>query len=167
MDARLSCLLATLVGSQLLSAQCDVLELAAGAPGPKDTLGFSIAVQGGIAVLGAPGDTSTTDQVGFALVFALDDQGPDRLRVEQRFMFAPIAEAAASIGGAVQWPIDESLAALSCPIRAIAGDPGRLPVDALKAMRPDVEIEVVDGVGHYPHLFATERVRDLIEGWLD
>ena len=99
--------------------------------------------------------------------FALEDQGIDRLRIEQRFMFAPIAEASAAIGGAVQWPIDESLAALSCPIHAIAGDPGRLPVDALKAMRPDVEIEVVEGVGHYPHVFAAERVRTLIDGWID
>ena len=99
--------------------------------------------------------------------FALDDQGQARLRAEQRFMFAPIAEAATAIGGAVQWPIDESLAALSCPIHAIAGDPGRLPVEALRTMRPGIEIEIMTGVGHYPHLFAADRVRTLLERWLD
>lgn len=98
--------------------------------------------------------------------FHLDDQGSDRLRIERRFMFAPVVEAAAAIGGAVQWPIDESLETLSCPIRAIAGDPGRMPVDAMRAARHDAEIVELDGVGHYPHVFAADRVRELLAGWL-
>jgi esterase len=98
--------------------------------------------------------------------FHLDDQGAQRLRIERRFMFAPVVEAAAAIGGAVQWPIDESLETLSCPIHAIAGDPGRMPVDAMRAARPDAEIVTLEGVGHYPHVFAADRVRDLLARWL-
>ncbi len=99
--------------------------------------------------------------------FHLDDQGAARLRIERRFMFAPVVEAAMTIGGAVQWPIDESLATISCPIMAIAGNPGRLPVAALRAARPEAEIVEFDDVGHYPHVFAAERVRDLLTRWLD
>lgn len=98
--------------------------------------------------------------------FALDDQGPDRLRIERRLMFAPVVEAAATIGGGVQWPINESLSTLQCPVHAIAGNPGRMPVEALRDARPDAEIVVLDGVGHYPHRFAAEAVRTHLTRWI-
>lgn len=97
--------------------------------------------------------------------FSLEDQGPARLRIERRFMHAPVVEAAMAIGGGVQWPIDESLATLACPVHAISGDPGRLPVDAFRAVRPDADLVTFEGVGHFMHVFAAPRVRTLIEGW--
>lgn len=96
--------------------------------------------------------------------FSLEDQGPSRLRIERRFMFSPVVEAAMMIGGAVQWPINESLSSLDCEIHALAGDPGRMPVDALREMRPDARIETCDDTGHYVHLFAADRTRDWLEG---
>ena len=95
--------------------------------------------------------------------FSLEDQGPIRLRIERRFLFSPVAEAAMMIGGAVQWPINESLSKLDCEIHALSGDPGRMPVDALREMRPDAKIETCDDTGHYVHLFAAERTRTWLE----
>lgn len=92
--------------------------------------------------------------------FSLEDQGPIRLRIERRFMFAPVVEAAAMIGGAVQWPITESVASLGCEIHGLAGDPGRMPTESLQTLRPDAAIEICKGTGHYPHLFASDRTRD-------
>ena len=96
--------------------------------------------------------------------FSIEDQGPMRLTIERRFLFAPVVEAAMTIGGGVQWPIDESLASLGCEIHALAGNPGRMPVDALRELRSDARIEVCDGTGHYVHRFAAERTRAWLEG---
>lgn len=96
--------------------------------------------------------------------FSLEDQGPTRLRIERRFLFSPVVEAAMMIGGAVQWPINESLASLDCEIHALAGDPGRMPVDTLREMRPDAGIETCEDTGHFVHQFAAERTRAWLEG---
>jgi pimeloyl-ACP methyl ester carboxylesterase len=95
--------------------------------------------------------------------FSLEDQGSDRLRIERRFMFAPAPEAAMMLGGAVQWPIDESIRSMPCELHALAGDPGLLMVESLQALRPDARIEVCEGTGHYPHVFAPGRTRDWLQ----
>lgn len=92
--------------------------------------------------------------------FSLEDQGPVRLGIERRFMFAPVVEAAMMIGGGVQWPITESLKSLDCELHGLAGDPARMPVDRLRELRPDARIEICPDTGHYPHLFASERTRE-------
>lgn len=95
--------------------------------------------------------------------FSLEDQGPIRLGIERRFMFAPVVEAAMMIGGGVQWPITESVTSPecgTCEIHGLAGDPARMPVNALRELRPDARVETCTGTGHYPHLFAAERTRE-------
>ena len=96
--------------------------------------------------------------------FSIEDQGPMRLTIERRFLFAPVVEAAMTIGGGVQWPINESLASLGCEIHGLAGNPGRMPVEALRELRSDAEVEICDGAGHYVHRFAAERTRAWLEG---
>ena len=95
--------------------------------------------------------------------FHLDDQGPRRLEIERRFMFAPVVEAAMTIGGGMQWPITESVASLGCEVFGLAGDPARMPVDDLADIRPDAMIETCTGTGHYPHVFQPERTRSWLE----
>ena len=56
--------------------------------------------------------------------FHLDDQGPRRLEIERRFMFAPVVEAAMTIGGGMQWPITESVASLGCEVFGRRGSRG-------------------------------------------
>jgi pimeloyl-ACP methyl ester carboxylesterase len=79
---------------------------------------------------------------------------------------APVVEAAASLGGYVQWPIDEALLQLPCPVLAFAADPGRLPVEALRQARPDVTLQRITGCGHFVHVFAGAQVRARLERWL-
>lgn len=65
-------------------------------------------------------------------------------------------EAAAPLGGYVQWPIDEAVMQLTCPVLAFATDPGRLPVGALRQARPDVTLKIVPACGQFVHVFAGE-----------
>ncbi|MCP4837077.1 MAG: alpha/beta hydrolase [Phycisphaera sp.] len=95
--------------------------------------------------------------------FSLEDQGDIRLHIERRFLFAPVVEAALAIAGAVQWPITESLESMECAVHGLAGDPGRMPVEALLACRPDAKVEQIKGTGHYPHRFQAERTRAWLE----
>jgi len=90
------------------------------------------------------------------------EQGPARALIERRMAHSPVVEAAASIGGGVQWPIASALAKLRCPVWALAGDPGRLPVEDLRQARPDAQIQVVPKSGHFLHVFAAEAVQALI-----
>lgn len=90
------------------------------------------------------------------------EQGPARALIERRMAHSPVVEAAASIGGGVQWPIASALAKLRCPLWALAGDPGRLPVEDLRQARPDAQIQVVPKSGHFLHVFAAEAVQALI-----
>ena len=92
-------------------------------------------------------------------LFSLEDQGPARLHIERRFLFAPAVEAALTIAGGVQWPITESLESTDCPVHGLGGEHGRMPVEALVACRPDAKVERMAGTGHYPHLFQAERTR--------
>lgn len=94
------------------------------------------------------------------------DQGPARELIERRMAHAPVVEAAATLGGYVQWPIDQALQALRCPILALAADPGRLPEAALRRARPDATIRAISGCGHFVHVFAAQRVRAELERWL-
>jgi pimeloyl-ACP methyl ester carboxylesterase len=97
--------------------------------------------------------------------FARGDQGPGRELIERRMAHAPVVEAAATLGGYVQWPIDGALATVRCPILAFAADPGRLPESALRRARPDASIDTISGCGHFLHVFAAERVRAGLESW--
>lgn len=90
--------------------------------------------------------------------FHPNDQGPDRRRIERRMAHAPAVEAAATLGGYVQWPTDAALQRLSCPILAFAADPARLPVAALRQARPDARIAATPGCGHFQHVFAAEQI---------
>ena len=98
--------------------------------------------------------------------FHPQDQGPARALIERRMAHAPVVEAAATLGGYVQWPIDEALQQLHCPVLAFAGDPNRLPAAALRQLRPDATIETIQHCGHFVHVFAGERVRADLERWL-
>ncbi len=95
--------------------------------------------------------------------FSLEDQGESRLRIERRFMFAPVVEAALMIAGGVQWPISKSVASITCPVFGLAGEAGRMPVEALRKIRPDARVDHCPGTGHYPHVFATELTRTWLE----
>ena len=95
--------------------------------------------------------------------FSIEDQGPMRMTIERRFLFAPVVEAAMLIGGGVQWPINDSLASLGCEIHGLAGNPGRMPVEALRELRSDARIDVCEGAGHYVHRFAAEHTRSWLE----
>ncbi|MBC02154.1 MAG: hypothetical protein CMJ34_02470 [Phycisphaerae bacterium] len=99
-------------------------------------------------------------------LFSLEDQGPVRMTIERRFLFAPVVEAAMTMGGAVQWPINESLESLGCDIHCLAGNPARMPVDAMRSLRPDARIEVLEDTGHYVHRFAAERTCEWLGGIL-
>jgi pimeloyl-ACP methyl ester carboxylesterase len=98
--------------------------------------------------------------------FHPSELGPLRERIERRMAHAPVVEAAATLGGYVQWPIDAALMQLRCPVLALAADPGRLPVEALRQARPDVTLKTINGCGHFVHVFAREQVRALLERWL-
>lgn len=97
--------------------------------------------------------------------FASGDQGRERELIERRMAHAPVVEAAATLGGYVQWPIDQALAAVPCPILAFAADPGRLPEAALRQACPDATIHTIRGCGHFLHVFAAEQVRARLESW--
>jgi hypothetical protein len=77
-----------------------------------------------------------------------------------------VVEAAMTMGGAVQWPINESLESLDCEIHCLAGNPGRMPVDAMRSLRPDARIEVLEDTGHYVHRFAAGRTCEWLGGIL-
>lgn len=98
--------------------------------------------------------------------FASSDQGAGRELIERRMAHAPVVEAAATLGGYVQWPIDGALATVRCPILAFGGDPGRLPEADLRRARPDATIETIHGCGHFLHVFAAEQVRAGLKSWL-
>lgn len=98
--------------------------------------------------------------------FHPSDQGPARERIERRMAHAPVVEAAAVLGGYVQWPIDGALQQLRCPLLALAADPGRLPVEALRQARPDATIHTISHCGHFLHLFAGDQVRAGLRRWL-
>ena len=96
--------------------------------------------------------------------FSIEDQGPMRLTIERRLLFAPVVEAAMMLGGGMQLPINDSLKSLECPIHGLAGDPGRMPVEAMREFRPDARIEVCADTGHYVHRFASEHTRTWLDG---
>jgi len=98
--------------------------------------------------------------------FASSDVGTERELIERRMAHAPVVEAAATLGGYVQWPIDEALAAVRCPILAFGADPGRLPETDLRRVRPDATIQTIHGCGHFLHVFAAEQVRAGLKSWL-
>ena len=95
--------------------------------------------------------------------FSLEDQGDSRLRIERRFMFAPVVEAALVIAGGVQWPISKAVASITCPVFGLAGEAGRMPVEELLEIRPDARVDHCPGTGHFPHVFATELTRTWLE----
>lgn len=86
------------------------------------------------------------------------DQGPPRALIERRMAHAPVVETAATLGGYVQWPTHSALEQLSCPLLAIAGDPGRLPLDALRAAKPTATMQTIRNCGHFLHVFAGRQV---------
>ncbi|MEE2971848.1 MAG: alpha/beta fold hydrolase [Planctomycetota bacterium] len=92
-------------------------------------------------------------------LFNLEDQGAARLRIERRFMFAPVVEAALTVAGGMQWPITEAIGSLPGEVHGLAGDPTRMPVDDLRAVRPEARIEILEGTGHFAHVLAAERTR--------
>ena len=91
--------------------------------------------------------------------FNLEDQGDARLQIERRFMFAPVVEAALTVGGGMQWPITEAVGSLPGEVHGLAADPARMPVDDLRAIRPEAHIENLKGTGHFAHVLAPERTR--------
>jgi pimeloyl-ACP methyl ester carboxylesterase len=94
------------------------------------------------------------------------DQGPPRALIERRMAHAPVVEAAATLGGSVQWPTHSALEQLSCPLLAIAGDPGRLPLDALREAKPTAAVQKIHHTGHFLHVFAAQQVQDALQDWL-
>lgn len=98
--------------------------------------------------------------------FHAHDRGPLRKRVERRMAQAPVLEAAAALGGAVQWDVDAALQAVRCPILALAADPARLPVEAFQAARPDAQLVHRAGCGHFLHLFYPAFVSETLTTWL-
>lgn len=70
-------------------------------------------------------------------VFHSSERGPARALIERSMAHAPVVAAAAALGSYLQWPIDEGLQQVRCPVLAFAADPGRLPVAALRQARPD------------------------------
>lgn len=94
------------------------------------------------------------------------DQGSARALIERRMAHSPVVEAAAVLGGYAQWPIDEALLQVRCPMLAFAADPGRLPTETLRHARPDVTIETIPSCGHFLHVFAGQRVRERLKHWL-
>ena len=95
------------------------------------------------------------------------NEGVYREFLERRFLFNPVPEAAATIGGAVQWPVNEALDALECPFQAIAGDPPRMSVEAMKKACPRAEIATCPDGGHYPHIFKANDVKNHLREWLE
>jgi len=93
------------------------------------------------------------------------DQGPPRALIERRMAHAPLVEAAATLGGYVQWPANSALEQLSCPLLAIAGDPGRLPLDALREAKPTAAMQTIHHTGHFLHVFAAQQVQDALQAW--
>jgi pimeloyl-ACP methyl ester carboxylesterase len=55
---------------------------------------------------------------------------------------------------------------LSCPLLAIAGDPGRLPLDALREAKPTAAVQKIHHTGHFLHVFAAQQVQDALQDWL-
>lgn len=98
--------------------------------------------------------------------FNANDIGLGRELIEMRFNFTPVVEAAAAIAGGVQWPITESLQKLTCPVYALSCNPGRMPVAEMQKYRPDIPIEILPDVGHYPHIFKPQRLMELLTLWL-
>lgn len=99
--------------------------------------------------------------------FHPQDQGPGRRLIERRMAQAPVVEAAATLGGYVQWPIAAALQQVRCPILAFVADPARLPEADLRQARPDATIARIPGSGHFLHVFAGERLQATLGPWLD
>ena len=99
--------------------------------------------------------------------FSPMNEGVYREFLERRFLFNPVPEAAATIGGAVQWPVNEALHALECPIQAIVDDPPRMSVEAMNKACPRAEIAICPDGGHYPHIFKANDVKNHLREWLE
>jgi pimeloyl-ACP methyl ester carboxylesterase len=97
--------------------------------------------------------------------FHPSEQGAARALIERRMAHSPVVEAAATLGGYVQWPTAAALEQLRCPLLALAGDPGRLPVAALRQARPDAVIQIIPNSGHFLHVSADREVQDLIKAF--
>ena len=48
---------------------------------------------------------------------------------------------------------------------AIAGDPGRLPLDALREAKPTAAMHTIHRTGHFLHVFAAQQVQDALQAW--
>jgi len=90
--------------------------------------------------------------------FNPQDQGPRWRLIERRMAHAPLVEAAAVLGGYVQWLTDVALQQVRCPVLALAADPARLPVAEFRQARPDADVHTTTGCGHFQHVFAPERI---------
>jgi pimeloyl-ACP methyl ester carboxylesterase len=59
---------------------------------------------------------------------------------------------------------------IKCPVLVIHGGSDRTvpakDLSALRERRPDWEIVVFNGVGHLPHLEASDRWREVVSQWL-
>ena len=97
--------------------------------------------------------------------FNATDQGPARALIERRMAHAPVVEAAATLGGYVQWPTHHALAQVSCPVMAIAGNPGRLPLDAFREIKPTAAVHTILNSGHFLHVFAAPQVQEALQKW--
>lgn len=65
----------------------------------------------------------------------------------------------------------EALALATCPVQLILGDrdtliPTSMPEQALK-LNPDLQVNIIDGVGHAPFIAQPQRCQQLIEQFID
>lgn len=65
----------------------------------------------------------------------------------------------------------EALALATCPVQLILGDrdtliPASMPEQALK-LNPDIQVNIIDGVGHAPFIAQPQRCQQLIEQFID
>jgi pimeloyl-ACP methyl ester carboxylesterase len=102
--------------------------------------------------------------------FPESGSGPARRAVMDRLEQANPTMAASQILGALSLPAEEALRAVRAPVVAIAPEQGRMDIDLLGQVCPEVRVETVADAGHFFMLTrpeATCRALEKALAWID
>lgn len=134
-------------------------------PGPIDRLPGTRERFVGLAerLEGADGESARREYVETTLFGPADG---DRLRAEitETMCAAPLRPAAQVMRGSVDWDGVGALRRMRASLLVVLAEPGGSNApERLAAHRPDAEVGITVGTGHFNQLFAPEQVTPMIE----
>lgn len=115
---------------------------------------------------GSEGEAARREYVETS-VFAPGDDPVRRNQIATVMCAAPLGPAARILRGIVEWDGVGALRRAPAPLLVILAEPGGSNDPCrLAAHRPDMEVAITEGTGHFNQLFAPEQVTPLIEGFV-